>query len=163
MPSVRRATDWMDTVVDSTLAINTEERIDLMGTIDQDEARGLTITRILMCVSLTPNPIGAVTGLMQVHIGIGVASREAFAAGVVPDPETSPEEPQRGWLYRCNYAVIDDPTPGYPWPLVKEDLHAQRKLDSGNAYMVLMNRVGYGANTFSVQAMGIIRMLVKLP
>ena len=158
----RRKTDWIDTHVNSTLTLNTEERIDLMGTIDQDEARGLTIARILLCLTLTANPLGGVDGVVRVNIGVGVAFREAFNAGIVPDPETSPEEPQLGWLYRCTYAVVDDTVPGYPYPLIKEDLHAQRKLDSGNLYMVVMNRVGYGTS-FNVQMIGIIRTLVLLP
>ena len=153
---------WIDTIVNSLVTIGTQDRIDLMGTWDTDESRGMTVARLIICITAVPNPIGGVLGVVQIHGGIGVYSQEAATAGVLPDPNQAADYPQRGWLWRCGYAVIDDPTPGYPVPLIQADVHAGRKLDTGEAWLSLATTAGHGT-AFSVQFYGLVRMLVHLP
>ena len=161
MAGRRRGTTWIDTVVDTDIVTAGEDVVDLMGSFDVDERRGMTITRILLCLYIIANSHGAVDGVQTLDMGIGVASQEAFAAGILSNPNVATEFPLRGWLYRCRHVVIDDSTPGYPSPVVKEDLHAMRKLDTGQAFMVLVNTANQGT-TFTISVIGTIRMLVKL-
>ncbi len=158
----RRGTTWADTIIDTVITNGSEDIRSIMGSFDPDERRGMTITRILMCLYLIPSPNGAVVGVQLADVAIGNASQEAFAAGVVPNPQTAGEFPQRGWLYRCRHAVVDDSTPGYPSPVIREDLHAQRKIDTGEPYLVITNNTAEGV-AFSIRVIGTIRMLLKLP
>ena len=157
----RRLTTWIDTIVNSAVTTGTQERIDMMGTFDVDERRGMTVMRLLLCLYLAPNPLGAVNGIVVMNMGIEVVSQEGFGAGVVPDPGSATEFPLRGWLYRCQHAVLDDPTPGYPTPVIREDLHAMRRLDTGSVIMVLDAATVQGT-AFNIRVMGLMRMLVKL-
>ena len=160
--AVRRGSTWIDTVLDTDIVTGGEDLVDLMAGMDTDERRGMTVTRMLLCLYVIANPHGAVDGVQVVDLGIGVASTEAFAAGVVSNPNVNTEFPIRGWLYRCRHVVIDDSTPGYPSPVIKEDLHAMRKIDTGTAFLVIVNTPNQGT-TFTVSVIGTIRMLVKLP
>ena len=118
--------------------------------------------RTLICLYVLPAPISTVAGVQSVVIGIGVASQEAFAAGVVADPQTDLDFPQGGWVYRCRHAVIDDSTPGYPTPVIKEDLRSMRKIHRGELFMTVENLAAEGT-TFSIRYVGIVRSLIKLP
>ena len=91
-----------------------------------------------------------------------MASQEAFAAGVLSDPETELEQPSRGWVFKCRGAVIDDPTPGYPWFHIEKDIQSQRKIDNAELFYTLTNTTGVGA-AFTIIIVGTIRCLFLLP
>ena len=163
MAGARRGTTWVDTELDVSLASTTGQTQSLMGTIDVDERRGMTVTRIIMCLYLMPNPVGGVSGVQKLSLGIGSASQEAFLAGAIPDPEVAVDFPQRGWLYRCTHAVVDGLEASGTTPLgIREDLHAQRKVDTGEMYLRMRNENAQ-TTAFAVRVLGTIRMLVKLP
>jgi len=158
----RRETTWVDTELDVAIAATAGQTQSLMGTMDVDERRGMTVTRILACIYLLPSSVGVADGVMKLSLGIGSASQEAFTAGAIPDPEAAADFPQRGWLYRCTHAVVDHTIPGYPMPAIFLDLHAQRKVDTGEIYLRMRNELQQGSS-FSVDVVGTLRMLVKLP
>ena len=159
----RRGTTWADTVFNSSMGSGGgNQTLSLISTFDPDERRGMTITRILMCLYIIPDPVGGTGGVQRMSIGVGIASQEAFAAGATPDPEDPEDFPQRGWMYRCSHAVIDNLTPGYPTPVIREDLHAQRKIDTGEPYVRFVNE-NIQATGFAVRIVGTIRLLLKLP
>jgi len=157
----RRDTIWVDTLFNDVLGAGTQQVHSLMGGIDP-LTRGGTLTRTLVCLYAVPSPIGGAAGMQMVNIGVGVASQEAFTAGIVADPQEENDFPQGGWVYRCRHAVIDDPTPGYPTPLIKEDLRAMRKINRGELYLTFVSEAGQGV-AFAVRLVGIVRCLVKLP
>ena len=158
----RRRTAWVDTAVDATTGNGTQSALDLMQTIDEDESLGMTVTRMLLCLALVPSPLGTVNGVQSFDVGIARQSREAREAGADPEPNDPTDHPLGGWLYRCRFAVLDDPTPGYPIPQVMVNLKTQRKIDRGVITMFLANNTVQGT-AFTVRAIGSVRMLVKLP
>ena len=84
--AARRRSVWLDTLVDTNVADSGADIVDLMGSWDRDDARGLTLARTILELSLIASTAGAADGKQVVDLAIGVVSREAFAAGVVPDP-----------------------------------------------------------------------------
>ena len=135
----------------------------MMSTLDPDERRGSTVTRIIGCLTLTGATEGAVTGDVMVDFGIGVASQEAFSAGAVSDPTDPSAQPLRGWLYRCRQFARQTTEAGHPdtafvWTF---DVKSQRKLDTGELFLVVEpnNIIG---TSFNIRLIGTIRVLLKL-
>ena len=91
-------------------------------------------------------------------MGIGIASQDAFAAGVFPDPDTQQDEPQRGWIWRDDYLVQDSTNTLPPILRVSFDLHSQRKIDRGELYYVVDNNLVVGT-AFNIRVKGLIRQL----
>ena len=152
----------MDTMINFEVANGGQNVADLMGSIDEDESLGMTVTRLLVCVALVPSPLGGVNGIQRIDMGIARTSREAREVGADPEPGDATDHPLGGWLYRCRFAVLDDPTPGYPTVLVREDLKAQRKIDRGTMTVFVASNTVQGT-AFTIRIIGSVRMLVRLP
>ena len=162
MRAPRRGTAWIDTLVNSTLANAGGDTVDLMGSTDTDERRGMTVTRLLLCLYLFPSDLMAVEGAQACDLGIGVASEDAFGAGALADPNVAGDEPLRGWLYRCRHVALSATGSAFQSLNVREDIHSQRKIDKGTVYMRIDN-VTIQGTAFTVRIAGTVRMLVKLP
>ena len=158
----RRGTDWIDQLVNFTLASGTGSPITLLPGRTPEEMQGYTLIRTIMCYQIMPEAAGAVIGEQVVDIAIGTASQEAFAAGVVPDPSVEADEPQRGWVYRCRHHVRDSTGFSIQYPTFERDLRAMRKIDNGELYLVTDNFALVGT-AFSIRFLGIIRSLFKQP
>ena len=157
MPS----TLWIDTIMNEDVANGGEALLSLMTGVSVTQTRGDVMTLLRTIVRMD---IGAVVhdqgeGDGIVHVGIGVASQEAFAAATVPDPEINTDFPQRGWVWRSNYrfqsfaadqAAVDRRE-------IDLDIRARRKLENGEAYIVIHNISSAG--TPSAKVSGIIRQL----
>ena len=157
-----RRTIWIDTLVDITMANSTQVVQSLVGTANVIEHTQWTLIRTLICMDIFVEPTGTVDGIQGYDIGIGVASQEAFNAGVVPDPNVAADAPARGWVYRCRRSVQN--VEGAIEPIfihLQEDIRTMRKMDSGELYVV-HNNTNLRGSAFDIGVIGIIRCLYKL-
>ena len=93
---------------------------------------------------------------------MGVISQESIAASVFPDPNTATDYPVRGWLFRHRCAVTQSSDDATPLTHCAFDIRSQRKLDTGQYYLVVDNDPLFGTS-FSVEVFGLVRTLVLLP
>ena len=92
--------------------------------------QGLTLVRTLIQLYVMPDDIVTeVDGRQKVAIGIQTVSQEAFAAAVVPDPETVDDYPERGWVYRTHVPTSVSLLTILPATEIKADIRSQRKID----------------------------------
>ena len=154
---------WVDTLISTDTPATTQDIFSLMSTLDPDERRGATVTRIIACLALTGNTTGVADGVMSVDFGIGVASQEAFTAGSLSDPTDPAAQPIRGWLYRCRQMITQTTEAGHPdtelhWVF---DVRSQRKLDTGELFLIWEPNLVSGS-AFTVRVVGSVRTLLKL-
>ena len=154
---------WVDTLLAFTTADGAQTIISLLSTMDPDERRGATVTRIIGCLTVLSAVEGVVNGGMNVDYGIGVASQEAFSTGAVSDPTDPAAAPLRGWLYCCRQATSSFTETGHADSEVRWmfDVRSQRKLDTGELFMVIEPN-DFRGTAFSISTLGSIRVLLKL-
>ena len=160
----RRLTAWDDENVGFDIASGTEGNLELAQNVADPEKRGCTAIRILVNVWLHASTPGAVSGSQILSIGIALTSDDAFAGSVLPDAEVAADFPVSGWLYRERFMVTDELlSSGVIQPIhVNRDLHASRKLDRATLFIQFANGAIEGS-TFNVRAVGLVRVLYKLP
>ena len=161
MPS-RRATDWIDTLLSFTTATGAQTITSLMTGVAPVNVRRQTLVRTLIELRLYSASVAEAWGTQIADIGIGITSQEAFAAGVVADPNTAGDQPSRGWIYRTRVAVAQNGIGAQVLYEVRADIRSQRKLDDGECFIILANGVDLGTS-FTVKANGLIRQLWLLP
>ena len=159
MPS----TFWVDTLISNTLAADAQDVFSLMTGVSTAETRNWTLLRTIILLDLAATVHDASEGDSRVDIGIGITSQEAFAAGVVPDPNVGTDKPTRGWIFRGRYryyqfaAGVNDVYSVH----VDKDIRSRRKLENGEAYL---NWVNTSINGVAVaRLVGLIRMLWLIP
>ena len=162
-PGPRRAMTWADTLLDETMSVGGSAQISLSSTLDPDERRGATITRLIGCLTFYADDAIEFSGDIALDMGIGVASQEAFTAGATSDVSDSAAVPVRGWLYRCRQIITTGVSTAVPHPLVRWnfDVRSQRRLDTGEPFVLLDPLVLAGTGSVTTVA-GSIRMLLKL-
>ncbi len=154
---------WADNLVDQEQAPALgSDNEDLMPALSQDERRGLTIVRLLIDLAVTPSPTNGVVGTQTSLMGIGVASFEAFGAGVVPDSNVETDRPARGWLWRSSLVILDDADNVVPSMRVQADVRAKRRVDDGVPFLNMVNQDRTGT-AFTIRVTGIVRVLYLLP
>ena len=93
---------WGDKLFRGTdLVAGTAQQFDLLATLTPSDT--ITVTRLVGHLTMMITvPWSSITTAMAIHIGIGVASAEAFALGAtaLPTLTTAGDTPARGWLYR---------------------------------------------------------------
>ena len=156
-----RRTKWEDTLVQQSIANGGSAMQTLMGNVTPNESEGETLTRCIGELSLFAVAAGAF-GVQRIDLGIGIASQEAFAAGVVSDPTTADEEPSRGWVYRQRCVVAQNGAGMNPIYRCTFDIRAQRKIDGAELFITFDNRDETGT-TFLVAVSGLVRCLFLLP
>ena len=158
-----RMTDWQDTIV-SELVVGGGGPItnSLLGTLTAADTRGLTLIRTLVRLDFASNTVAGAWGHNQIDMGIGVSAQEAFAAGVLPDPNISNEKPARGWVYRSSVGVAQNGVGAPVVYSVTADIRGARKVENGELYMVWLNTPIQGTS-FGINARGLVRCLFKLP
>jgi len=119
----------------------------------------LTAVRIIMDLEVGHSVTSTVDAFNVHSVGIGVTSREAFAAAVIPDPEQDSQYPPRGWLYVANKAVRSHQDQGSTKTQARfvVDLRAMRKIDKGVLYLAQSNNAV--VQTLSVDVVGRVRVL----
>ena len=161
-PRPKRATTWLDTFLDTSLADAGQFTTGLMFSFDQDEAVGMTLTRLLLCLQLSALVGNTIDSQQIIDIGIGTASAEAFAAVVLPDPNQATEFPEKGWIYRCRHLVNGDAANQLLPVRIELDLKSQRKIDTGVVWLS-MQSITNGGTVVATIITGSVRLLMKLP
>ena len=123
--------------------------------------RGMTVIRTIIRMGLFSNTVAGAWGIMRVDLGIGVASQEAFAAGVLPDPNSATDKPPRGWMWRSQQLVSQNGTGHQVIFNVDADIRGARKVENGEVYLIGCN-TAYVGTQFQVNCVGLIRQLYKL-
>ena len=103
-----RRTAWYDTTIDINAATGGAGNQQLMNSLERDERLGMTITRWIGEFSLMSQTIAGAYGVQRISIGIAMLDADAAAAGVFPDPQSSADQPPRGWVYRTHCCVAQN-------------------------------------------------------
>ena len=162
MTTQRRRRAWCDVLINRATSSGTQDTpIDLLVDFPATDVK--TVTRLIGDIAFFPDDRNAaIDGVMQIDLGIGVGSQEAFTALVVPDPNVQAEYPTIGWLYITTRVVIFNNSSGTTERLIVPEIHfdvgANRKVDKGILYLVWNNTVA-DATGFTVRAVGRVRSL----
>ena len=124
----------------------------------------MTIVRTIVDLTCLPSSVGAQIGVMQIDVGLLVASQEEFAASVVSDPSNLGDKPISGWYWRHRMFCRDHTTSGAVTSEVRvhADLKGRRKVGHGEPLFIVDSSLASGT-AFSVDILGFIRTLVLLP
>ena len=156
-----RPTDWIDTSVGFTIASGSQSNLSLMTGVAPVNMRGMTLIRTIFTWSSFSTTVAGAWGVQILSIGIGVTSQEAFAAGVLPDPDVPTDKPPRGWVYRTSQVVTQNGA-GSPVTHDREvDIRGARKVENGELYIVVDNNPIVGT-PFTARIQGMCRTLYKL-
>jgi len=156
-----RPTDWIDTILDRDVLTATNGAVSLMTGVLPHDMRGMTVIRTILALGVQSTTVAGAWGTARVDIAIGVASQEAFGAGVLPDPNVANDKPPRGWVYRTSLLVSQNGT-GHPvGHQVMADIRGARKIENGELYIIVHNTPLF-ATAFTINFSGLIRTLYKL-
>ena len=157
-----RPTDWVDTIIaPSAFASGLQTNASLVADLTAADLRGTTVVRTLVRLGLASSTVAGAWGVNRIDLAIGICSREAFAAGVFPDPNVGSEKPPRGWLWRTSVLASQNGSGG---PIVTDviaDIRGGRKIENGVVYLVV-NNSNFVGTTFSILVQGLVRLLIKL-
>jgi len=158
---------WADTVLSGGQIVDEQSSLTnlLLNAPTVDTLTAVRIVLDLVVIQGMDEPVADKSN--NIHVGIGVASTEAFAQGInaLPEPVAANEYPPRGWLYvnsqptflrayRETAAVVG----GYIRAAeFKADLRSMRKIDKGILYLVVQNFGVLG--TADVDLWGRVRVL----
>ena len=157
-----RPTDWIDTIIAfSALAGGSEGSQSLMTGVAPVNMRGMTLIRTILRLGLFSTTVAGAWGVQGMHMAIGVASQEAFAAGILPDPDVATDKPPRGWVWRSSVVVTQSGATGPITQTIEADIRGARKIENGELYIIARN-ADLGGTTFTVLVSGIVRTLYKL-
>jgi len=152
---------WIDNNIDLGVVSSAQLSTSLFAGTPPINVRQTTVVRMVLDLSIFSSTVAGAFGVNYFDVGIGVASQEAFFAGVFPDPNED-ERPVSGWLYRCRYVVWQN---GVGTQIVREihrDIRSGRKVYDGELFLVANNTPRVGT-TASYILGGCIRVLLLLP
>ncbi len=157
-----RRTTWVTTR--SVLNVNNAAQglLTLATGRSTTDSRNATIIRTIGHLWYASLTVAGAWGRQIVDLGIGIASQEAFAAGTVPDPNTSGDQPTRGWMYRDTVMVEQNGVGSKIHTESTFDIRSARRLDEGEPYIVFDN-VTTGGTVFNVQITVFVRQLWLMP
>ena len=120
--------------------------------LDAPASDTITVARVIVRLTATPELGSFLVGVQSVRVGIGVAFVEAFGvanSGGIPNPANSAQSPPRGWLYSDVLDVYQDEGQTnadfrYFIPSVHMDLRAARKVDRGVCFLTMTNTNIFG-------------------
>ncbi len=154
---------WADTSVDMTMASGGgKDRQSLTTELTAAEARytQMTLLRTIIGLDIAYAVHDSGEGSQGVSLGIGVVTQEAFAATVLPDPETSTDFPIRGWIWRYKTRIFGFAAdqPAVYSRRVDLDLRSQRKLENGEVFINGHNG-DFEGTASTVRVWGLVRQL----
>ncbi len=153
---------WIDTLHSNDVAAGAQIIDSLMTEISEAQSRlsQMTLMRTLLIHSYarTVHDSGEGSGILDV--GIGVRSQELVDAAQAPDPETAIEHPTRGWIYRARHRVYGYAAdqPAIYEVTINKDIRSRRKLDNGEAYLVVTHTALEGV-AGTIRVLGLTRQL----
>ena len=158
-----RSTRWIDQHVGADITSAGQLNLSLWGSVLQNDLRGGTLTRVVGNLQMVSATIAGAYGVQEMHIGFGVVSQEALSAGSasLPDPTMNSEFPVRGWVYKTSRLVMQNGTFMNGITSWTFDLHAQRKIDTGE-FVIIAKNVSINGTTFTTKLHGTVRTLVLL-
>ena len=157
-----RPTDWIDTIVNLSSTSGGQDQMSLMTGVAPVNMRGMTLIRTIVRLHLASTTVAGAWGTMHNMLAIGVASQEAFAASVLPDPQVATDKPPRGWILRTSVAVDQNGGAGLPiTSTLAADIRSGRKVENGEVFLIQRNDFIAGT-AFTVRVFGLIRCLYKL-
>ena len=157
-----RQMDWIDTRIGLNIANAAQAFTDVDGGSTQVVQRGTTIIRTIISLHFTSDDVAGAWGVQDVDVAIGISDREAFTAGVLPDPNSDTDKPARGWMWRTQLLVSQNGVGGQVVFSLHADVRGARKLDLGRAY-IIANSLTSAGTIFDVNMRGLVRTLIKLP
>ena len=157
-----RATDWVDTRLNLEVPTDNQTIGSLVTGLAPLNLRGMTVIRTIIHIGMFSNSVAGAWGVQIVDLAIGIASQDAFAAGVVPDPKAAADKPPRGWMWRTEAVVSQNGTGTPVVTYIDADIRGARKVENGEVYLVVDNTGSGQGTTFQVNVRGIIRQLYKL-
>ena len=149
---------WADTILTGqALADKVSTHFDLLA--NSPVVDTLTAVRIILDVKVYHGVDEVADHSAIIHLGIGVASVEAFAAGTtsLPAPADSTAYPPRGWLYVASKPTGARNTTGIVVADFQADLRAMRKIDKGILFMCIQQVGVLGSS--AVDLWGRVRVL----
>jgi len=158
MPNRRR--EWEDFLINEVGGTGTQDSAILSaGTIGT--SKGKTLVRMIIGLHVASDgfSISALAG-MNVSMGIGMISEEAFVGGAFPDPNSQTEHPLTGWMWRWRGQVYENILAGGNHR-IDVDIRSQRKIGYGTPALIINYDLNGGAD-FSVSVLGLIRCLYLL-
>ena len=157
-----RPTEWLDTIIDKAVVEGGQGLATLITGLAPSDMRGTTVIRTLVSLGIASSTVAGAWGVGRVDMAIGIASQEAFAAGVIPDPVTSTDRPARGWMWRTSRMVAQNGAEaGGVVTQVLADIRGARKVENGEVYIVIDHNTLMGT-AFPIRVLGLVRLLVKL-
>ena len=156
---------WIDTNFNVNISSGGSNTGSLLIGVEPDDTRGITLTRVLVRLNLMPGSVDVSNlSYQRFALGIGVTDQEAFAAGVLPDPLTSTDQPGLGWVWRDEQAVIVSSSSALEALItrVHVDFKSQRKIDDFELYHIFENTNAQGTGA-AVRVTGLVRCLFLLP
>jgi len=146
--------------VDVSVASGAQSAFDLAPLL-LTENFDLTVVRTIIQLDLTEGVTAAIVGIQAMHLGIGIASQEAFSAGNLPLPATPAADPASGWLWKASRLVQGTQTlNSYRIVHLEYDISAQRKLGKGTLYIIIENNV-FDGTAQAIRVHGEVRTLYK--
>ena len=156
---------WLDTAATLIVAGGGAQNFkSLMTSVTgvQTALAQMTLLRTIVGINIGLTIHDAGEGSQLVSVGIGIASQEAFAAGLgaLSDPELDADFPTRGWIWRSRYRVFGFAAdqPAVFTQRVDLDLRSQRKLERGESFMIATNEDVEGTSS-PITIHGLIRQL----
>ena len=156
-----RPTDWVDTRVILEVSTSAQSITSLVTGLSTANTRSATIIRTIIRLGLFSNSVAGAWGVASLDLAIGIASQEAFVAGVVPDPNSATEKPARGWMWRTQMQVAQNGVGSQVIYSIEADVRSGRKVENGEVYLVA-NNTPYTGTQFQVNVVGMIRQLYKV-
>jgi len=157
-----RLTDWVDTRVGLTVTAGSQDNTRVDGGSVQTTLRGITIVRTILAFGAFSTSVAGAWGIQQLDMAIGIVTREAFNAGIFPDPNSATDKPARGWIWYGQMLVSQNGVGTKIVHTLNGDIRGARKIENGVVVFIVNNTSLAGTN-FSVQIRGLVRTLVKLP
>jgi len=155
---------WIDSFVNETVSVAGGDLQSLMSGVTPAQTRfdQMTLLRTLIGLDIARTVHDSGEGSELLAIGIGIASQTAFALGLtgVSDPEIATDFPTRGWVWRAKYRTFGFAAdqPAVFVRRVDLDIRAMRKLENGEAYIVMGLTALEGVSS-AVSVTGLIRQL----
>ena len=162
--AAKRSTNWVDSQINQTTANATQDTQSLLSGLGPEDIPGITLTRTIIHLWVGAILPGVASGAMRLDWGIGVVQGEALAAGIVADPFSESDFPNRGWVVRDVIGVHDSiDTFDHRFMEIQMDIHSQRKLYSQDAeVMLVLDANDLLGTPFTVLTFGYIRCLYKM-